>query len=159
MPAPLPQALVFDVFGTVVDWRGSIAAEGARLAREWRLAPSIDWAAFADAWRGRYRPSMERVARGELPWTNLDGLHRLSLEDTLAEFGLTGLAEEQLAHLTCGVRELHPPRFASTEGARTVCNGVAARHLWTGRSLRRAADGVLAPYTHRTIHDLFTIVR
>jgi 2-haloacid dehalogenase len=55
MPATFPQALVFDVFGTVVDWRGSIAAEGARLARAWGLTPPIDWAAFADAWRGRYR--------------------------------------------------------------------------------------------------------
>jgi 2-haloacid dehalogenase len=108
MPAPLPQALVFDVFGTVVDWRGSIAAEGARLAREWGLTLPIDWAAFADTWRGRYRPSMERVARGELPWTNLDGLHRLSLEETLAEFGLAGLTEEQLAHLTMTWHRLDP---------------------------------------------------
>ncbi len=108
MSAPLPQALVFDVFGTVVDWRGSIAAEGARLARAWGLAPSIDWAAFADAWRGRYRPSMERVARGELPWTNLDGLHRLSLEEALAEFGLAGLAEDRQAHLTTVWHRLDP---------------------------------------------------
>jgi 2-haloacid dehalogenase len=104
----VPQALVFDVFGTVVDWRGSIAAEGARLARDWGLAPAIDWAAFADAWRGRYRPSMERVARGELPWTNLDGLHRLSLEETLAEFGLTDLSEEQLVHLNTVWHRLDP---------------------------------------------------
>jgi 2-haloacid dehalogenase len=108
MPTPLPQALVFDVFGTVVDWRGSIAAEGARLAREWGLAAPIDWATFADAWRRRYRPSMERVARGELPWTTLDGLHRRSLEETLAEFGLAGLAEAQLAHLTTVWHRLAP---------------------------------------------------
>ena len=108
MPAPVPQALVFDVFGTVVDWRGSLVAEGTRLARDWGLTAPIDWATFADAWRGRYRPSMERVARGELPWTNLDGLHRRSLEETLAEFGLADLSDEQLAHLTTAWHRLDP---------------------------------------------------
>src|SRR5215213_3276731 len=92
------KALTCDVFGTVVDYRTTIVAEGERLGKARGL--DVDWAAFADAWRGRYRPSMERVARGDLPWTNLDGLHRRSLEETLAEFGLAGLTEEQLAHLT-----------------------------------------------------------
>ena len=61
-----PKALAFDVFGTVVDWRGSVIREGEALGRERHLA-DVDWPAFADAWRGRYAPSMDRVRRGETP--------------------------------------------------------------------------------------------
>lgn len=64
-------ALVFDVFGTVVDWRGSLIREMTGLVP--------DPAALADRWRGEYKPSMDRVRRGELPWTNIDALHRESL--------------------------------------------------------------------------------
>src|SRR5690242_19324968 len=71
------KALTFDVFGTVVDWRGTIVREGARLNAAKGL--DVDWARFADAWRAQYGPSMERVRRGELPWTGLDTLHRMSL--------------------------------------------------------------------------------
>ena len=77
------KALAFDVFGTVVDYRGTIIHEGERLNRAKRL--DVDWALFADAWRARYRPSMDRVMRGEVPWTNLDSLHRLSLDELLRE--------------------------------------------------------------------------
>jgi 2-haloacid dehalogenase len=86
-PAPIDavKALTFDVFGTVVDWRASIAEEGRALGREKGI--DADWVAFADAWRGRYQPSMTRVREGELPWTNLDSLHRASLEELLEEFG------------------------------------------------------------------------
>lgn len=79
--------LVFDTFGTVVDWRGTIIAEG----RDWSKAKGVevDWAAFADAWRAEYQPSMARVRRGELPWTNLDRLHRMSLDRLLPRFKLT----------------------------------------------------------------------
>ena len=75
------RALVFDVFGTVVDWRGSIIREGRRLGRDRKLR--VDWAAFADAWRAGYRPAMARVRSGELPWTPIDALHRLILDDLL----------------------------------------------------------------------------
>ena len=71
-------ALTFDVFGTVVDWRTSIASEGARIGAE-KGMEGIDWVAFADSWRGGYTPSMDRVRRGELPWTNIDALHRMIL--------------------------------------------------------------------------------
>jgi 2-haloacid dehalogenase len=108
MAAPRPAALVCDVFGTVVDWRGSIAAEGARLGHAWGLDPAIDWAALADAWRARYRPAMDQVARGALPWVNLDGLHRRSLEVVLAEFGLADLPEERKAHLNTAWHRLDP---------------------------------------------------
>lgn len=89
--------LVFDTFGTVVDWRGTIVSEGAELSK--RKGLRVDWAAFADAWRAEYRPSMDRVRKGELPWTNLDGLHRMSLEAIAPRFGLQALSAAEMAHL------------------------------------------------------------
>jgi 2-haloacid dehalogenase len=90
------KALVFDVFGTVVDWRGSIIAEG----EAWGKAKGItvDWARFADEWRAGYPPSMEKVRKGEMPWTNLDSLHRGLLEDLVRAHGLEGLSEEETDH-------------------------------------------------------------
>ncbi len=85
------KALTFDVFGTVVDWRSSIIREGEALGK--RKGLDVDWGHFADAWRGGYGPSMNRVRRGELPWTNIDGLHRLILNDLLKEFKIEGLPE------------------------------------------------------------------
>jgi FMN phosphatase YigB (HAD superfamily) len=67
------RALVFDTFGTVVDWRTSVTREVEELAR--RKGLTVDGAKFADAWRAGYGPSMNRVRRGELPWTKLDRLH------------------------------------------------------------------------------------
>jgi 2-haloacid dehalogenase len=87
------KALVFDVFGTVVDWRGSIIAEGRALERKKRL--SIDWEEFADAWRAGYAPAMDRVRRGELPWMTIDVLHRMILSELLAKFGIEGLSEQE----------------------------------------------------------------
>jgi 2-haloacid dehalogenase len=72
-PMASVKALVFDTFGTVVDWRSSVAKEVEDLAR--RKGLSVDGAKFADAWRGGYAPSMNRVRTGELPWTRLDDLH------------------------------------------------------------------------------------
>lgn len=76
-----PRALAFDVFGTVVDWRSSIIAElksfGARVGLQ------RDWTSFADAWRAGYAPAMDRVRRGEQPWTRIDDLHRQILVDLL----------------------------------------------------------------------------
>lgn len=80
------QALCFDVFGTVVDWRSSVIEEGRALGR--RLGLDADWEGLADAWRGLYQPSMERVRRGEIPWKPLDELHRESLDTLLDRFGL-----------------------------------------------------------------------
>ena len=90
------QALVFDTFGTVVDWRGSIIAEGAAWSQSKGL--SIDWARFADRWRNGYAPAMERVRKGELAWTKLDTLHRMLLDDLLREFEIKGLTEEEKDH-------------------------------------------------------------
>lgn len=90
---PSPKALVFDTFGTVVDWRGSILAEGAAWGKAKSI--SIDWGKFADRWRAGYAPAMNRVRKGEMPWTKLDVLHRMILDDVLKEFGVTGLTEEE----------------------------------------------------------------
>jgi 2-haloacid dehalogenase len=87
------KALVFDTFGTVVDWRGSIAEEGAAWGKA--RGVTVDWAHFADRWRAGYAPSMEKVRKGEIPWTNLDHLHRALLEDLLKEFQIDGLSEEE----------------------------------------------------------------
>jgi 2-haloacid dehalogenase len=101
-----PRALVFDVFGTVVDWRSSIIREGEDLGR--RKGLDVDWAAFADAWRSRYAPSMDQVRRGEIPWTKLDDLHRISLEGLLGEFGIETLSEEEKDYLNRVWHRLDP---------------------------------------------------
>ena len=90
------KALTFDVFGTVVDWRGSIIREGEALGAAHGL--DVDWAAFADAWRGGYAPSMARVRSGELPWTNIDTLHRKILDHLLDKYGITALNENDKQH-------------------------------------------------------------
>ena len=90
------KALCFDIFGTVVDWRGSIVRDGGLLGQ--RLGLNLDWAAFADAWRAGYPLAMDQVRRGELPWTNIDGLHRRILDRLLAGRGLV-LTEEDAAWL------------------------------------------------------------
>jgi 2-haloacid dehalogenase len=90
------KALVFDTFGTVVDWRGSIIAEGTAWGQAKGL--SVDWAHFADRWRNGYAPAMEKVRKGKLPWTKLDTLHRMLLDDLLHEFGIKGLTEEEKDH-------------------------------------------------------------
>ena len=94
---PPIEALTFDVFGTVVDWRGSIIREGRILSAEKGL--DADWAAFADRWRAGYRPAMNRVRRGEIPWATIDELHRMILDDLVEEFGLEALSEEELDDL------------------------------------------------------------
>lgn len=81
------QALCFDIFGTVVDWRSSITREGQLLQQRLAL-PAQDWAAFADAWRAGYQPAMQEVRSGALPWTDIDGLHRRILDKILAARGL-----------------------------------------------------------------------
>ena len=90
------KALLFDTFGTVVDWRGSIIAEGQAWEKTKGLA--IDWPRFADRWRAGYAPSMDKVRRGEMPWTNLDHLHRAILEGLLTEFHMDGLSEDEKDH-------------------------------------------------------------
>jgi 2-haloacid dehalogenase len=99
-------ALVFDTFGTVVDWRGSLIAELTAFGREREIA--ADWTGLVDAWRAAYAPSMDRVRRGELPWTRLDDLHRATLERLIAEFGVEGLSEADKQHINRGWHRLQP---------------------------------------------------
>src|SRR4051812_33366319 len=82
--------LLFDVFGTVVDWRSSIAREVAGVAKS--RGVQVHPEAFADRWRAGYRPAMDRVRKGELPCTNIDALHRIVLDAMLSEFGLAARA-------------------------------------------------------------------
>lgn len=100
------QALLFDVFGTVVDYRSTIIREGARLNEAKGLA--VRWDKLADAWRDRYRPNMDRVARGELPWMNLDALHRMALDELLQEFGGDALSEAEKVELNRVWHRLDP---------------------------------------------------
>src|SRR3989442_15080784 len=85
------KALTFDVFGTVVDWRSSLIREGEAPGRAQGL--KISWTAFADAWRGLYQPMLEQGRSGAMPWTKLDDLHRMALDQLLLRFGVTGLTE------------------------------------------------------------------
>ena len=87
------RALTFDVFGTVVDWRGTIIREGEQLGSAKGI--DVDWADFADRWRAGYAPAMSRVRNGELPWTRIDVLHRMILDGLLDDFGITGLSEDE----------------------------------------------------------------
>ncbi len=100
------KALTFDVFGTVVDWRSSIIREGRELGRRKDL--EVDWEEFADAWRGGYGPSMNRVRKGELPWMNIDQLHRLILDGLLEKFDIKGLTEAEIRHFNRAWHRLAP---------------------------------------------------
>ena len=100
------KALVFDVFGTVVDWRTSVTQEVEALAKQKNL--TVDGAKFADAWRGGYGPSMNRVRTGEMPWTRLDRLHRMILDKILIDFGITGLSEAETDTLNRAWHRLRP---------------------------------------------------
>lgn len=101
-----PVALAFDVFGTVVDWRGSIAREAEQI-----LAPAgfrLDWFRFAERWRARYQPAMEAVRRGQRDWTILDVLHHENLLGTLAEFDVGDLPPDTITHLNRAWHRLDP---------------------------------------------------
>jgi 2-haloacid dehalogenase len=100
------KALVFDVFGTVVDWRGSLIAEGIAWGKEKGL--DVNWDDFADRWRLGYQPAMDDVRSGRLPWTRLDDLHRRILDEILPQFGITGLSESEKSHWAHVWRRLKP---------------------------------------------------
>lgn len=91
------KALIFDVFGTVVDWRTSIVNECQELGNVKNI--QIDWNLFADRWRGKYGPFMDKVRSGSIQWTNLDSLHRMALDELLTEFDVTNLSEGEKQNL------------------------------------------------------------
>ena len=103
---PTVRALTFDVFGTVVDWRSTIVREGEVLGRAKDL--SVDWSAFADAWRDGYGPAMNRVRQGELTWKTIDELHRMILDGLLVRFGIDGLDESEKDRLNRVWHRLDP---------------------------------------------------
>jgi len=91
------KALIFDVFGTLVDWRTGIAREARGILSP--LGIELDWTTFADAWRSQYQPAMDQVRSGRLPFSKLDVLHRRNLEIVLMDFGLGDVAEPARAQL------------------------------------------------------------
>ena len=100
------KALIFDVFGTVVDWRSSIINQCQELGR--LKGVEADWGEFADSWRGQYRPFMDKVRNGNLPWTNLDALHRMSLDVVLDQFGLSGFSDSERDQMNLFWHNLSP---------------------------------------------------
>lgn len=84
VPANL-KVCIFDVFGTVVDWRGSLIQDLPALGKKYGI--DTDWTSFADDWRGLYQPQMGRVRKGELPWTRIDDLHKEAFEMLLQKRG------------------------------------------------------------------------
>lgn len=100
------KALTFDLFGTVVDWRTSVMEEASHFGGVKGI--EADWASFADAWRAGYKPTMDRVRRGELPWMNLDALHRLILAPLLDEFAGPGVTEAEKEQLNRVWHRLRP---------------------------------------------------
>jgi len=99
LPTPI---LAFDIFGTVVDWHGSISREVQA------LYPQVDGDAFALAWREGYQPAMQRVRSGELGWTRIDDLHRMILDGLLPRYGLAHLGEAERDHLNHVWHRLDP---------------------------------------------------
>lgn len=100
------RALCFDVFGTVVDWRSSVIAEGQALGT--RLGLQADWAALTDAWRRAYYRSMAEVARGERAWDTIDVLHRQELDKLLPRFGLQAMDDADRTHFNQAWHRLAP---------------------------------------------------
>ena len=100
------KALVFDVFGTVVDWRSGVIRDVAAVAG--RAGLEVDAARFADQWRAGYQPAMNLVRDGKLPWTKLDDLHRRVLGELAGEFGLAGLPGAELDWLNACWHRLDP---------------------------------------------------
>ncbi|MGE0096960.1 MAG: haloacid dehalogenase type II [Hydrogenophaga sp.] len=112
--------LAFDVFGTVVDWHGSISREVRA------LYPQVDGDALALAWRAGYQPAMQRVRSGELGWTRIDDLHRMILDELLPRFGLGNLSESEREHLNHVWQRLDPwpdtvPGLARLKARHTLC--------------------------------------
>jgi 2-haloacid dehalogenase len=147
---PAARALIFDVFGTVVDWRASIIREGKALGRRKRLR--VDWAAFADAWRAGYRPAMARVRSGDLPWMKIDDLHRMILDGLLKQYSIRGLAEHEIDDLNRAWHRLRPWPDARRGLARlkkhhviaTLSNGNVALLVNMAKNARLPWDTVLS---------------
>ncbi|HEX7076235.1 MAG TPA: haloacid dehalogenase type II [Hyphomicrobiaceae bacterium] len=154
------KALVFDVFGTVVDWRTSIIRELEAFGA--RKGISADWAAFTDEWRGLYQPSMEEVRSGRRPWTILDVLHRESLEKLLTKFGITELDEAEKDHLNKVWHRLAPwpdsvpglQRLKSRYVIGTLSNGNVGLLTWMAKNAGLPWDVILGAEVARAYKPL-----
>src|SRR6202521_1160052 len=130
------RALTFDVFGTTVDWRSGVAAEARRLGELHGVRG--DWEKLADAWRALYTPSMDRVRRGELPWTNFDQLHRLSLDQVLRDLGIEGFDATARHELTLAWERL-PPWPDAVRGLSRLARRFTVATLSNGNRSQQAA--------------------
>lgn len=101
-----PRLICFDVFGTVVDWRGSLVRELEKFSEKRGLGFDVN--AFADGWRSGYPKAMDEVRRGILPWTRIDDLHRMILDRLITQFGLEAISEKDRRHLNLVWHRLHP---------------------------------------------------
>jgi 2-haloacid dehalogenase len=130
------QALTFDVFGTTVDWQSGVATEARRLGELHGV--HADWNRLADSWRALYMPSMNRVRRGELPWTNFDRLHRMSLDQVLRELGADGFDEAARDELTLAWERL-PAWPDAAEGLKRLTGRFTVSTLSNGNRSQQAA--------------------
>src|ERR1700756_1684572 len=143
------KALFFDVFGTLVDWRTSIACE-AKVLLEPR-GHALDWFAFADAWRGEYQGAMEEVRAGRIPFCKLDVLHRRNLDLILPRFNIGGLGEAELNNLNLAWHRLDawpdvPPGMARLKRKymlAPVSNGNISLMVDLGRGNNLPWDAIL----------------
>ena len=106
MSGPRIQALLFDTFGTVMNWRESIVDDFRSFGR--RTGIDVDWEAFVDDWKTAYRPGMDAVRTGTLPWTRVDRIYRVKLDEMTSKYGLTHLGEEERTHLNRVWHRLRP---------------------------------------------------
>jgi len=154
------EALLFDVFGTVVDWRGSIIADLTKFGAEKGIV--ADWAQFTDDWRGLYQPSMEAVRSGRRAWTILDVLHRESLEALLVKYGIAGLSEADKDHINRAWHRLEPwpdvveglRRLKSRYIIGTLSNGNVALLTRMAKNASLPWDVVLGAETARAYKPL-----
>ena len=130
------RALTFDVFGTAVDWRSGVAAEASRIGGS--RGVDGDWGRLADAWRALYMPSMDRVRRGELPWTNFDRLHRTSLDQVLDDLGIEGFDSADRDELTLAWERL-PAWPDSAPGLARLAKRFTVSTLSNGNRSQQAA--------------------
>ncbi len=132
------QALVFDTFGTVVDWRGSVTRMGERLARA-KGIEGVDWEVFARSWRAGYRPGMAPVISGERPWTPIDTIHRERLDVILEEHGIAAqINEAERRDMTLWWHRLDPWPD-SVPGLRRLAQGYLIGPLSNGSTVLLAS--------------------
>ncbi|HVS06337.1 MAG TPA: haloacid dehalogenase type II [Candidatus Dormibacteraeota bacterium] len=167
------KVLAFDVFGTVVDWRGGVAAEMSSIAKERQI--TVDAPAFADGWRSKYLPYLSRIRSGEMPWQVLDGVHRASLRELIGELSIQSLTEADLDRLVFAWHHLPPwpdavggmSRLRSRYVLTTLSNGGMAHLVDLNRAAQLPFDCVLSvelvrtykpdPRVYRLVPDLLVV--